>query len=191
MSEEAEKQIIQEVLSGKVNAYQILVERYQNYAFSTAFQVLKNREEAEEAAQDAFLKAYKRLPSFAGQSRFSTWLYTIVFRTAIDKQRQRKRKHTPIDDPNQFLQIADNGYQHDKHTDGKDLKRHLEAAMQQLKPIDATLIHLYYLNEQSVKEIVEITGLSATNIKTRLHRTREALKVILKHHFKQEMLDLI
>ena len=191
MSEEAEKQIIQKVITGQVSAYQILVERYQNYAFTTAFHVLKNREEAEEAAQDAFLKAYKRLPTFAGQSRFSTWLYTIVFRTAIDKQRQRKRKHTPIDDPDQFLQIADNAPQHDRYTDGKDLKKHLEIAIQQLKPIDATLIQLYYLNEQSVKEIADITGLSITNIKTKLHRTRETLKVILKQHFKQEMLDLI
>ena len=84
-------QLIDAVIAGDQASYRSLVERYQNYIFTITYNVLKNREEAEEAAQDVFIKVYKTLRSFERKSKFSTWLYTIAFRTALDYQ---KRKNT-------------------------------------------------------------------------------------------------
>lgn len=192
MTAEEEAYLIKQTIAGNHQAFQKLVIRYQNYAFTTAYYVLKNREDAEEAAQDAFLKAYKRLAHFEGQSKFSTWLYTIVYRTAIDKKRLKKSHYQSIDDSANNLQITDGrrstaNYEADK----SDLKSHLERVIQQLKPIDSTIIGLYYLGEQSVKEIADITGLSQTNIKTKLFRIRETLKEKLEKKFNQEIYDWV
>src|SRR5690606_41959717 len=83
-------QLIDRVLAGEQNVYAQLVERYKGYAFAIALKVLGVRPEAEEAAQDAFVKAYHNLAKFNREAKFSTWLYRIVFNTAISLRRTRK-----------------------------------------------------------------------------------------------------
>ena len=85
-----DNELISKVLSGDQQAYAGLVSRYQNYVFTLALRVVKSREDAEEVAQDSFIKAYKYLADFKGASKFSTWLYTIVNNTAISFLRKKK-----------------------------------------------------------------------------------------------------
>ncbi|HKK76237.1 MAG TPA: sigma-70 family RNA polymerase sigma factor [Saprospiraceae bacterium] len=184
--------LIQQVLKGNQAAFRSLMERYQSYVFTIAYKVLKNRESAEEVAQDVFIKVYRMLGSYQQKSKFSTWLYTIAYRTALDEARKKKRYSLSIEADDQHLQIADE--------DGKspafdlqqaDLNKQLEAAIQHLKPIDATLITLYYLNEKNVQEIQVITGLTKSNIKTKLFRLREQLREQLKQQLQEEVKDLL
>src|SRR5690606_28679362 len=84
--------LVSSAARGNREAYRVLVERYQNKAVSIALQILKSREDAEDVAQEAFVKAYTNLKGFKGQSSFSTWLYRIVYTTAIDLKRRLGRR---------------------------------------------------------------------------------------------------
>lgn len=172
-------------------AFRRLVEKYQNYVFTIALKILKRREVAEEVAQDVFLKVFNTLDSFEGKSKFSTWLYTIAYRTAIDVAR-KKQVHTQTLEDERTSNKKD-----DFHEDGlqrvsrQDLQQYLKAAIDQLDPLDASIITLYYLNEKMVKEIAEITGLTETNIKTKLYRLRDRLRETLTQQLGAEIEDLL
>lgn len=185
-----DKVLIQQVLKGNNHAFQELVARYQNYVFTIAFRILHSREEAEEAAQDVFLKVYRQLPAFEQKSKFSTWLYTITYRTAIDFSRRRNPGMQSIDDDDRYLQVADElGAGPGQEMHAEDLREMLRKALGRLKPIDATVITLFYLQENNVSEIAGITGLSVSNVKTKLHRIRESLRDQLGHHLQSEIQD--
>lgn len=189
-SKEADQQLVVQVLAGHPAAFRQLVEKYKDYVFTVCFRVLQQREEAEEAAQDVFIKVYRTLGSFEQKSKLSTWLYTVAYRTALDKLRTRKKGNISIDQEDNYLQIpdaADQGAEHSTNTES--LKVQLQIAIRQLKPQDAAVVTLFYLKEKSIKEIVEITGLTATNVKTKLHRTRESLKKYLERQLGKEIKD--
>jgi RNA polymerase sigma factor (sigma-70 family) len=184
--------LVRLVRTGHKPAFKQLVERYEDYVFTITFKVLKSREEAEEAAQDAFLKAYQNLEGFEEKSRFSTWLYTIAYRAAIDMARKKRLPANSIDDDASFLQLEDEVFATPvEQMQDEDLQAQLAVAIDKLKPDDAAMITLFYLQEMSVKEIAEIMNLTITNVKTRLHRLREALREILSRQLKQEIQDLL
>lgn len=184
--------LIQQVVKGNQHAFQQLVERYQNYVFTIVFKILKSREEAEEAAQDVFLKVFRQLGSFEQKSKFSTWLYTIAYRTAIDYARRKKPAALSVEDDDTYLQIEDEGSRTPvQDLQMRDLRAQLKNAIQHLKPVDATIITLFYLHGMSVNEIAEITELTVTNVKTKLHRLRESLRQQLSHQLKSEIRDLL
>ena len=188
---EEDIRLIEAVRNGNRPAFRQLVERYQHYVFTVTYRVLKSREEAEEAAQDTFIKVYNTLHTFEKKAKFSTWLYTIAYRTAIDVARKKQLHTDSIDDEASFLQIKDQEKTPVQRTQERDLQLQLQEIIQQLKPEEATLITLFYLNEKSVKEIAEITGLTITNIKTKLHRTREALRELLQVQLREEVEDML
>lgn len=186
-----DNELIIKVLQGDHQAYAGLVNRYQNYVFTLTLRLVKNREEAEEVAQDVFIKAYKYLADFRGDSKFSTWLYTIVNNTCISFLRKKKLNIQSLDDERVFA-TADNqdaGFR----ADGVELKsRHamVVEAISQLKPDDSAIITLFYKNEQSLEEIARILGLEVNTAKVRLHRARTRLKELIETHFAQEVKDL-
>ncbi|MEM8525649.1 MAG: sigma-70 family RNA polymerase sigma factor [Bacteroidota bacterium] len=190
--EQSDQIIIQEVLRDNPQAYETLVRRYQDYVFTVVLRILKKREVAEEVAQDVFVKAYRTLRSFKGNSKFSTWLYTIAYRSAIDEVRKKKYPIDAIDAENNALQIADTYDQNPiAKTQQGNLKTVLQEQIQQLKTEDAAVVTLHYLQEKSVKEVAEITGLSLSNVKIKLYRSREILKKKLQHYLGDELQDLI
>ena len=85
-------EIIEEVKAGNISAYTVLINRYKNMVFTLAFNILQNKEDAEELAQDAFVKAYNALSSFKADSLFSTWLYRIVINASLNKKKLNKKK---------------------------------------------------------------------------------------------------
>ncbi len=173
-----DKKIIQLVKKGDVSSFSILVERYQDMAFTLALSILKNREDAEEVAQDAFVKAYKNLGSFKGKSKFSTWFYQIVYRTSLSKLRVAKHRYESIDnlsskqgDPDSFEQ---------NKIDRLDKKKMLKAAINQLKEDEGFLVILYYYQELNIEEIAQCTDFSVSNIKVKLFRARKNLYNIMQ-----------
>src|SRR5258705_13266819 len=134
-----DKEIIGQVLDGNQDAYSVLVNRYQNYVFTLAFRMIKNREDAEEVAQDAFIKAYKYLRDFRGESKFSTWLYTIVNTTAITFLRKKKLDVYSLDNENVFemADSKDSGMRADL-VEQKSRQVMVNDAIALLNPYDAT-----------------------------------------------------
>src|SRR6516225_10518279 len=101
-------ELIQQTLTGNQAAYADLVKRHQRFVFTLALRFAKVREDAEEIAQDTFIKAYRSLASFQGQSKFSTWLYSIVYTTAMTFLRKKRVDTDSIDDENTYLQVENN-----------------------------------------------------------------------------------
>lgn len=173
-------QLIDRVLAGEQNVYAQLVERYKSYAFTIALKVLGVRPDAEEAAQDAFIKAYHNLAKFNREAKFSTWLYRIVFNTAISFRRARKVTFQDIPES-----TAAHGADTEKALEKSDKKRFIQMALARLSEADRVAITLFYLRELSLEEIGNITGMPANTVKVRIHRARlrlaHEMKTILKH----------
>jgi RNA polymerase sigma-70 factor (ECF subfamily) len=183
--------IISSILQGDKNAYAELVSRYQNYVFTLTLRLVKSREDAEEVAQDVFIKAYRSLSDFRGDSKFSTWLYTIVNTTSITFLRKKKLVIQSLDDERTF-EVADNkdsGFRADQ-VEKKSRIAMVTNAISLLSPDDAEVITLFYKAEQTLEEISKILGLETNTVKVRLHRARTRLKEKMETHFKEEVLNI-
>jgi RNA polymerase sigma factor (sigma-70 family) len=182
---------IKKVLSGNLPSYAILVEKHKNLAFTLALRIAKNHEDAEEIAQDAFLKAYNSLNSFKEESKFSTWLYKIVFNTAISKMRKKQMLNVSIDEGTIGNTIRDKQVNGLDNLHKKERKKIISEAINRLKEEESVVMTLYYLNENNLKEIEEITGFSNSNIKILLHRGRKKLLFELKKILREEIVDIL
>lgn len=166
---------IDRVLSGDVSAYALLVSKHKNLVFSIALKILNNREDAEEVAQDCFLKVFQALKTFERKSKFSTWLYRIVYNAAISKTRKKKLDLVPMDNyviHNYTEEEVSNGIE---DIDPEEQKVMIDRAMRQLTDDESLLITLFYKGENSIEDISNITGLTMSNVKVRLHRIRKKL----------------
>jgi RNA polymerase sigma-70 factor (ECF subfamily) len=170
-------QLINDILDGNVRSYSVLIERHKDLAFTIAYRILNNREDAEEVVQDAFVKAYRSLPAFRKDSRYSTWLFRIVYNAAISRKRSKKPGFQSLEDLSSLKEHYDPLEQADDRDEDRALL--LERAMQQLPAEDNVLITLFYIHESSVDEIHSITGLTRSNIKVRLFRARKKLQKII------------
>lgn len=179
---------IRQVLNGNINSYAVLVDRHKDRVFNLAFRITGNREEAEEVAQDAFLKAYRSLGSFRMNSLFSTWLYKIVYNTAISFIRTRKKTALSLDEfP---AGIKDFEYENPDEIKAEQEYRNylVNFAMQKLSEEERAVISLYYYEELSSEEISVITGTSRNNIKVRLFRARQRMAEIIKKEEQKKMI---
>ncbi len=185
-------ELIEQTLAGNQSAYADLVKRHQRFVFTLAMRFAKGREDAEEIAQDCFIKAYRSLASFQGQSKFSTWLYSIVYTTAMTFLRKKRVATDSIDDENTFIQVEsrESGYDNN-NIENKSRSFYLNQAIAQLLPDDATIITLFYKGEQSLEEIAQALGMETNTVKVKLFRARQRLKEKLEHNLKQEVKELI
>ncbi|HET9054547.1 MAG TPA: sigma-70 family RNA polymerase sigma factor [Cyclobacteriaceae bacterium] len=180
-----ENSLIDRIIAGEQQVYAELVNRYKSYAFTIALKVLQNRPEAQEAAQDAFIKAFNNLPKFNREAKFSTWLYRIAFNTAISYKRKSKVIFQSVDS----VHIA-RPNEGEGNTEHDDKKRFIELAMRRLNDADRLAVNLFYLQEFSLEEIAEITGMQANTVKVRIHRARQRLAEELKSILQKEALTL-
>ena len=187
MNPSTDQYFIDLCLKGDTNSFGTLVERYQDFVFTIAFRIVKTREEAEEVAQDTFIKAYESLSKYRGESKFSSWLYSIAYRKALDSLRKNKKYKASelIDDITEGdANEIDNALQ---YLQNEERKKAIQDCILKLPEDDAAIITLYYFEEQSVREISGITGLSEDNIKVKLYRSRKKLFGLLKHFILPEM----
>lgn len=183
--------IIDAVLAGDQQAYALLVKRYQRYVFTLALRFTKGREDAEEVAQDCFVKAFKYLAGYERKGKFTTWLYSIVYTTAMTYLRKKQVDVLSIDDENHQNVLDGHEATPDLNTERKSRDYYLNLAIESLLPDDASIITLFYKGEQSLEEIAQIMGIEANTAKVKLHRARGRLKIKLEQLLKNEAEDLI
>ncbi len=169
-----DNQHLDKVLAGDVQAFRYFVEKYQDMAFSIAVGVVKNRAEAEDVVQEAFIKAFKGLGKFKRTAKFSSWLYRIVTNEALN--RKRGKRNTSI---HQDVTELQDTLMADLNTAMQQLERQEQRQMiarilAAMKPKEALVLQMHYLKEQSTAEIVETTGFSLSNVKVLLHRGRQS-----------------
>lgn len=186
-----DNEIISQVLSGNHQAFAGLVNRYQNYVFTLTLRMIKSREDAEEVAQDVFIKAYKYLADFRGASKFSTWLYTIVNNTCITYLRKKKLELHSLDNEAVFARAdnMDSGARADM-VEQKSRQAMVNDAIAMLNPDDAQILTLFYKAEQSLEETAGILGIEINTAKVRLHRARTRLKEKMEAYFTEEVRNL-
>jgi RNA polymerase sigma factor (sigma-70 family) len=185
-------ELIEQTLGGNQAAYADLIKRHQRFVFTLAMRFAKSREDAEEIAQDCFIKAYRSLSSFQQQSKFSTWLYSIVYTTAMTFLRKKRLDTSSIDDENVYLQIENQQGSFENNLAEKQSRSYyVNQAISQLLPDDATIITLFYTGEQSLEEIAEALGMEANTVKVKLFRARQRLKEKLEKLLKHEAKELI
>jgi RNA polymerase sigma factor (sigma-70 family) len=185
-------ELIEQTLAGNQQAYADLVKRHQRFVFTLAMRFAKTREDAEEIAQDCFIKAYRSLQSFQGNSKFSTWLYSIVYTTAMTFLRKKRVDTDSIDDENNFIQIENKVSGYDvNNAENKSRSFYLNQAIEQLLPDDAAIITMFYKGEQSLEEIGQALGMEANTVKVKLFRARQRLKEKLERNLKHEAKELI
>jgi RNA polymerase sigma factor (sigma-70 family) len=186
-----DSEIIRQVLQGEQTQFAQLVDRYRNYVFTLVLRFTDNREDAEEISQDIFVKAYRSLADFRGESKFSTWLYTIVRTSCITFLRRRKLETVSMDN-----ERSDGEWQ-DKESELKanlieQKSRYgvLNEAIRLLGKDDQQVLTLFYQGEQSLEEIGRIMGLDPNTVKVKLHRARQRLKEKMERHFSREVREM-
>jgi RNA polymerase sigma factor (sigma-70 family) len=182
---------IKKILNGDGLAYRHLVDKYKNMAFTIAFRILKNREEAEETAMDGFLKAFSSLNNFKHDANFSTWLYRIVYNSSISKVRLKRQEVVSFDDDSfEDIEIHESEIAFNM-LESEDRKKYIDLALSKLTEEENILITLYYWEGNSVEDISKITDLSKSNIKVILHRSRKNLLAELQKLLKNELKEIL
>ena len=170
---------IQRIQAGDVACFACLLDKYSRPINSLILKVVRSQEEAEELAQDTFMKVFKNLASFKGDCSFSTWIYRIAYNTAVSETRRRKREWACIDQA-RLANLPDSEAERMDAWEGR--QEYLDAlarAVGELEPEERALVTLFYYEEYSVSECAGITQMSESNIKVRLHRIRKKLYILV------------
>ncbi len=179
MAQLKDSDLVSKSIHGDMKAFGVLIDRYKQMVFTLACRMLRNKEDAEEIAQDTFLKAYKALNTFKGDAKFSTWLYKIAYFQSLDQLKKKKRLITSISldryKPTDIKVMS--GIL--EELERQDRASIVKAAIDRLSEEDAAIVTLFYFEELSIREIAEIVSLSPQVIKVRLFRSRKQLAIYL------------
>lgn len=187
MSHNADQNTIDKVLLGDSQAFAALIDRYKYMVFTLALKIVKNREDAEEVAQDVFINVFKALKNYKGDAKFSTWLYKIAYYKSLDyvKKNKRKPETLPLDISGVYHLAALNEAL--EYMEDSERVAMIRNALDQLPEGDSVLITLHYYEAMSLEEIAGIMGISKNTAKVRLFRGRKRLAEILKNHVDLEI----
>jgi RNA polymerase sigma-70 factor (ECF subfamily) len=177
----AERGLVERARAGDAEAFRALVDLHRDRAVALALRIVGHREEAEEAAQDAFVRVWRALPEFRGESSFATWLHRIVVRLAIDRSsalRSRSRRETTVDELPEVPagMVADAGASAGGESDPL-LGRQVERLLGRLSEVQRAAVVLYHLEDRPLLEVADVLGQPENTVKTHLARARAAMRV--------------
>ena len=180
---------IKKVLNGEPEEFRYFINQYKDMAFSIAFSVVKNEFVAAEIVQEAYVKAYQNLKTFKGYSKFSTWFYRIVINESYKALRKKGEKYVDLNYEKGINTTVNPGILEDFKVE--EQKFFINESLNRLPANECLVLRLYYLNENSIKEICEMTGWSESNVKVLMYRGRNNMQQILQKMLKQEAKFLI
>ena len=182
-----EKDLLSAAINGSQRAYSQLVRRHQKMVLSIAMDITGCLEEAEEAVQDTFLKAFRYLPGYRGDSSFKTWLYRVARTTALDHLRRKRIRTISPDAPGSpVMQIPEPDSNSLQALIRDEWAGSIKKAMGQLCEADEAALKLFYFHDQSIEQISMTMGWTAGNTKSRLSRARQRLRAVLGDTFQVE-----
>lgn len=176
MQNKEDQYYIEKVKSGGVDSFSVLVNRHKVNVYQLILKVLQNREDAEDIAQEVFIKVFKKLKAFKGEAKFSTYLYRVAYNTAISYKRKNMLSKASLNES-----ILDSHITNDNEVTEKE--SHYELLNESIKQLDSesqVLLDLYYRKSLPIKELVQIMNLTEANIKVKLHRIRKKLQVFME-----------
>jgi RNA polymerase sigma-70 factor (ECF subfamily) len=170
---------------GDKQAFSQLVQAYQRPVFNLTYRMLGNSEEAEDAAQETFLRAYSRLAQYDPQMKFSTWVFSIANHHCIDRLRKRRATHISIDDNPVLENLQEDLPQPEHRALDQEQSVELHSLINLLDPDYRTPLVLRYWEEMSYEEIAESMGVTVPAIKSRLFRARQQLMALYERNQSQ------
>jgi len=180
---------IKKVLNGDTDAFRYFVTHYKDMAFTISMSVVKNEFTATEVVQESFVKAFQNLKSFKGRSKFSTWFYRIVINESIKTVSQKGYKYVDIE--NSSINHPHSEPLAIDQLKEEEQKYYINEALNKLATNESLVLRLFYLNENHIDEICEMTGWTNSKVKVLLHRARKNFEAILKKKLKGELKTLI
>ena len=190
LTEWDEQEVVARAKSRSKSAFDELVKHYERRVFRLAQNITRNHEDAEDAVQNAFVKAFQQLADFRGESRFYTWLVRITFNEAVMNIRRRSRHNqVSIDKPKETdescdpLEIEDGGPNPEQHYTQHELRQILATAIKELKPAYRAVFQLRDVDGLSTEETAQALALTSSAVKTRLKRARLELRNSLDKYF--------
>ena len=186
----ADHDIIARILAGDTHRFSVIVDRYKDRAYALASRLLGNREEAEEILQDAFVKAYRSLADFRGESRFGTWFYRILYNACMTRVSRRQGSAASLDDPETIggeSAIASNDPDALESITEEERFEILDAEMQKLPEKFRAVLVLFYVQGQKYEEIAKVLDLPLSTVKTHLFRARALLRTRVLDRYNDEM----
>ena len=171
-----EEQWIAAAVDGDRTAFGHLVETYQNRVYNLAYRMLGNGPEAEDAAQEAFIRAYRHLDTYDPKRPFSTWLFSIASHYCIDQLRKRRIDWLPLEEEiAEPVRLASASPDPETVVTGRDREAWVQELMGTLSPTDRAAMTLHYWYDCSYDEIADVLDLTTSAVKSRLYRARRAL----------------
>ena len=188
----SDMELVERIRSGDRQAYQGLVEKYQQRVYTIAYGVLHNREDALDVSQDVFIKAYRKLKNFRGASSYYTWLYRITVNMAIDHQRRRKNiveveydERIGGDEESDTQSRTPQPENPAEALERKELNQLIMGAIQALPEEQKTILLLREVEGLSYEEIAEVTRISMGTVMSRIHYGRKKLREVLAPYVEQ------
>ena len=174
-------------MEGNAQAFSSLVDQHKNLVFTVALRMLKNKEEAEEVAQDTFIKVYKNLKKFKGDCKLSTWIYRIAHNSCLDQLKKNKRKQTEVvyEELNS-MELAEMNTALTVIAQ-KERAQMIQACMQRLPAKDAALLTLFYFEEKKLNEMAIVLNLTENTVKVQLFRARAKFAKLIQSHLEPEI----
>lgn len=174
-----EKLQIKQVLKGDTSAFTYFVDTYQDMAITIAFRICGNKQDAEDIVQNAYVKAFHNLHTFRTDSKFSTWFYRIVYNTALTHISSSGFNTEFIDYQHMDAESYFSEWDTLERINETEKKLMIDETLEKMPKDESLLLTLYYLEENSIKDIVLITGLGESNIKVKLYRARKRFADIM------------
>ena len=170
-------ELVQQVLSGNENAFRFLVAKHERLVVHVVGRIVQSQDDVKDICQEVFIKVFRKLKRFRGDSRLSTWIATIAYNTSISyiRKQTRQPEHSYDEHPALILGEQDTSL-NQKMVEKEEVKKYLLLLVEQLPVQYRTVLTLFHLEEFSYKEIEEITGMPEGTIKSYLSRARKILK---------------
>jgi RNA polymerase sigma-70 factor (ECF subfamily) len=166
---------VNEARAGNKQSFGRLVEAYQRPVYNLTYRLLGNPQEAEEAAQETFLRAYARLRQYDGGHKFSTWIFSIANHHCIDRLRKRRAQYVSIDDNPVLQNLEGETPRPEEHVLKQEQTLELQTLLDRLEPEYRTPLVLRYWEDNSYEQIAETMGLTVPAVKSRLFRARKQM----------------
>lgn len=184
-----EQELIQRCKDGDVAAFDELVIRFQKRVFNFAYGIAGNYDDANDVAQEAFVRVFNSIGTFRGDANFTTWIYRIVTNVYLDERKKAKShrqisldEYIELDENSVSRQIVDDGDTPDEIAQNKERNRVIREMIGSLPEYQKIIVTLYHIQDKSYEEIADILQLPIGTVKSRLNRARRALKELMEQH---------
>lgn len=186
-----DQEVVARARAGREEAYRELIGRYERPVFSIIYRLVRDRELAEDLAQDTFIKVLNALDRYDPQLKFSSWIFKIAYNTAIDRLRKREVDTLSLDgSPNAKtaddieatrITVVSTEESPEDYAASREIGEEIEKALARLRPEYRTAIILWHMEDRPYEEIAEIMGIPLGTVKTFIHRARNELRKHLAH----------